>query len=240
MEVAALGFAFIAGLVSIFSPCVLPLLPVVLGTAVSEHRLGPAALAAGLAISFLVLGLFVATIGFSIGLGADVFRAMAATLLLAAGSMLIIPPLQNRLTVATAPIGNWLDGRVGSGNRSGLAGQFGVGLLLGAVWTPCVGPTLGAASVLAAQDRDLPHVALTMLLFALGASLPLFGLGFASREALLRWRGRMLSMGQSGKLALGVALFVTGALILSGLDKTVEEQLLRSMPPWLTELSNSW
>jgi cytochrome c-type biogenesis protein len=240
MEVATLGFAFIAGLVSIFSPCVLPLLPVVLGTAVSEHRLGPAALAAGLAISFLALGLFVATIGFSIGLGADVFRAMAATLLLAAGAVLIMPPLQNRLAVATAPIGNWLDGRFGGGNRSGLAGQFGVGLLLGAVWTPCVGPTLGAASVLAAQGRDLPHVALTMLLFALGVSLPLFGLGFASREALLRWRGRMLSMGEPGKLALGVALFVTGALILSGLDKTMEEQLLRSMPPWLTELSNSW
>src|SRR5262249_31271172 len=140
MEVATLGFAFIAGLVSIFSPCVLPLLPVVLGTAVSEHRLGPAALAAGLAISFLALGLFVATIGFLIGLGADVFRAVAAAWLLAAGAVLIMPPLQNRLAVATAPVGNWLEGRFGRGNRSGFAGQFGVGLLLGAVWTPCVGP----------------------------------------------------------------------------------------------------
>ena len=57
------------------SPCVLPLLPIVLGTAASEHRLGPVALAAGLALSFVVIGIFVATIGFAIGLDGDVFRA---------------------------------------------------------------------------------------------------------------------------------------------------------------------
>jgi cytochrome c-type biogenesis protein len=240
MEVATLGFAFVAGLVSIFSPCVLPLLPVVLGTAVSEHRLGPAALAAGLAISFLALGLFVATIGFSLGLAAEVFHTIAAILLLIAGAVLVVPALQSRLTIATAPIGNWIEGRFGTSSRSGLAGQFGVGLLLGAVWTPCVGPTLGAASVLAAQGRDFLQVTLTMLLFAIGTSLPLLTLGFVSREALQRWRGQMLSMGRSGKLLLGVTLIAAATLILGGFDKLIEESLLQAMPTWLIELSNSW
>lgn len=240
MEVATLGLAFVAGLVSIFSPCVLPLLPVVLGTAVSEHRFGPAALAAGLAISFLALGLFVATIGFSLGLRTDVFRTVAAILLFVAGAILVVPALQGRLTMATAPIGNWIDGRFGGSSRRGLAGQFGVGLLLGAVWTPCVGPTLGAASILAAQGRDLLQVALTMLLFAIGTSLPLLMLGFVSREALLRWRGQMLATGRSGKLLLGVTLVAAATLILGGFDRMVEQLLLEAMPSWLVELGSSW
>jgi hypothetical protein len=113
MEFASLGLAFLAGLVSIFSPCVLPLLPVVLGTAVSEHRLGPVALAAGLALSFLILGLFVATIGFSLGLDSELFRAIAAVLLLIVGIVLVVPSLQAQLSLATAPLGNWIEQRFG-------------------------------------------------------------------------------------------------------------------------------
>ena len=75
--VATLGLAFLAGILSVLSPCVLPLLPLVLGAAASEHRLGPAALAGGLALSFVAIGLFVATVGFAIGLDAGVFRLAA-------------------------------------------------------------------------------------------------------------------------------------------------------------------
>src|SRR2546423_943946 len=120
MEFATLGLAFLAGLVSIVSPCVLPLLPVVLGTATSEHRLGPVALAAGLALSFLILGLFVATIGFSLGLDGELFRTFAAILLLAVGIVLVTPVLQARLTLATAPLSNWVEQRFGGRAKKGL------------------------------------------------------------------------------------------------------------------------
>jgi cytochrome c biogenesis protein CcdA len=236
MEHASLGLAFLAGLVSIFSPCVLPLLPVVLGTAVSEHRLGPAALAAGLALSFLVLGLFVATIGFSLGLDGEFFRDLAALLLLLVGVILMVPTLQARLSMLTAPFGNWVQDRFGGGQRQGLPGQFAVGILLGAVWTPCIGPTLGAASVLAAQGRDLVQVGLTMFVFAVGAALPLLLLGLASREALMRWRGRMLATGSTGKMVLGIILVLTGAIILTGIDKPLEAALLQITPAWMTEI----
>jgi cytochrome c-type biogenesis protein len=221
MAFASLGLAFLAGLVSIFSPCVLPLLPVVLATAMSEHRLGPIALAAGPALSFLLLGLFVATIGFVIGLDSALFRTVATILLLVAGLTLMAPALQVRFLLVTAPFAAWAGQRFG-GTRTGLTGQFGVGVLLGAVWTPCVGPTLGAASVLAAQGRDVIQVGLTMLVFATGTALPLFLLGFVSREALIRWRGRMLATGTLGKRVLGLALVATGALILTDYDKLLE------------------
>ena len=200
MEFASLGLAFVAGLVSIFSPCVLPLAPVVLGTAVSEHRLGPMALAAGLALSFLILGLFVAAIGFSLGLDSELFRTIAAVLLLLVGIVLIVPALQARLSLAAAPLGNWMEHRFGGTAKKGLTGQFGVGVLLGAAWTPCVGPTLGAASVLAAQGRDLAQVALTMLVFAIGTALPLLLLGLVSHAEPSTPEGGFTTWHQYGRV----------------------------------------
>ena len=99
--IATLGLAFLAGVLSVLSPCVLPLLPIVLGTAASEHRLGPVALAVGLALSFVAIGLFVATIGFAAGLDTDVFRAISAALLIAVGLVLLMPKLQAHKSLST-------------------------------------------------------------------------------------------------------------------------------------------
>lgn len=234
---AELGLAFVAGILSVLSPCVLPLLPLVLGAAASEHRYGPAALALGLALSFVVIGLFVATIGFAIGLDTGIFRMIAAIMLVAVGLVLLLPAAQTRLAVAAGPLSDWTENRFGGISTTGLSGQFGVGLLLGAVWSPCVGPTLGAASLLASQGRDLGSVALTMLLFGLGAALPLLILGTLSREMLMRWRDRMMGIGKGLKAALGAILVVTGAAILLGIDKSVEAALVAASPDWLTALT---
>lgn len=198
-----IGLALIAGILSTLSPCVLPLVPIVVGTALGQHRFGPVALAAGLALSFVAIGLFVATIGFSAGLDQDVFRAAAAVLLVAVGCVLLMPGLQARVAAAAGPFGNWAQSHIGGAPGRGLGGQFSVGLLLGAVWSPCVGPTLGSASVLAARAENLGVVALTMAAFGLGAALPLLLIGMMSRETLLRWRGSLMALGSGGKVLLG-------------------------------------
>ena len=231
------GLAFLAGILSIFSPCVMPLLPLVLGAAASEHRWGPAALATGLAISFVAIGLFVATVGFAIGLDGDVFRKGAAVILILFGVLLMAPVAQVRLATAAGPMQNWTEQRFGGFSTTGLWGQFGVGLLLGAVWSPCVGPTLGAASVLASQGKDLPSVAVTMVLFGLGAALPMLLLGTLSREMLMRWRDRMINVGKGVKAALGIVLLLVGVAILTGYDKTLETQLVTASPGWLTDIT---
>lgn len=232
--------AFLAGILSTLSPCVLPILPLVLGAAASQHRLGPVALAGGLALSFVTIGLFVATIGFSIGLDAGVFRAVAAALLMAVGLVLLVPVFQARLANAAGPASGWVQERFGGFSATGLKGQFAVGLLLGAVWSPCVGPTLGAASVLAAKGENLGEVALVMLAFGLGAALPLLGLGLLSREAMMRWRDRLLQFGQGGKSVLGALLIIIGLLILTGLDKRLEAALVEASPAWLTHLTTQF
>jgi len=151
--------------------------------------------------------------------------------------VLMLPGLQARLAMASGPIANWTDGRFGASFGGGYAGQFWLGVLLGAVWSPCVGPTLGAASLLAAQGRDLPQVALSMLVFGLGAALPLLIIGLLSREAMQRWRKQILALGQGIKAAFGVLLIVIGILVLAGLDKRVETVLVNASPQWLTDLT---
>jgi len=108
---------------------------------------------------------------------------------------------------------------------------------LGAVWSPCVGPTLGAASLLAAQGRDLPLVAIVMLAFGVGAALPLLILGVLSREAMFRWRHRLESTSQGMRAGFGFLLVTIGILVLTGLDKSVETALVEASPQWLTDLT---
>ena len=237
MSVGAVALAFVAGVLTSLSPCVLPILPLVLGAAASERKYGPVALTAGLAISFVFVGLFVATIGYLIGLTTELFRQVAAALMVMLGAVLIFPPLQSRLALASSPIANWTDRHFGSDCGSGYASQFWIGVLLGAVWTPCVGPTLGAASLLAAQGRDLPQVAAGMLIFSIGAALPLLIIGLLSREAVQRWRKQALSLSHALKAALGLFLILIGALVVAGFDKRVETVLVNASPQWLTELT---
>jgi len=231
--------ALLAGVLSILSPCVLPLLPVVLTGAVAEHRLAPLALAAGVAVSFTSIGVFVATIGFSIGLDMTVFRMAAAVLLIVIGAVLLVPRFQTQFATAAGPVSNWTQSRFSGFSTSGISGQFGVGLLLGAVWTPCVGPTLGAASIMAARGENLGMVALTMLAFGIGTSLPLLALALMSREALLRWRGRLLGASSGIKMVLGAVLIVAGVMTLSGFDRTIQIGLEQALPDWLVAITTS-
>lgn len=232
-----LGFGFLAGLLSTLSPCVLPLLPLVLGAAAAAHRLGMLALTVGLVISFVSVGLFVATIGFAIGLDGEAFRIASAVLLAALGLVLLSGALQARFATAASGLGD-------AGNRfltrlapTGLGGQFIVGLVLGAIWSPCVGPTLGAASTLAAQGKDLAAVAAVMLAFGLGAAIPLLAVASLSREAMKRWRGRMIQAGSGGKYLLGGGALTVALLILTGWDHRLEAVLVAASPDWLVDLT---
>lgn len=234
------GFAFLAGLLSVLSPCVLPLVPIVLGTAASEHRLGPVALASGLAIAFTTIGLFVATIGFAIGLDGDVFRSAGAILLVILGVVLMLPRLQAQVATAAGPVGAWAEERFAGIGSSGLSGQFAVGVLLGAAWSPCVGPTLGAASLMASRGEHLWSVALTMLTFGIGGAAPLMLLGLVSRQALMRWRGGLAAAGRAAKAAMGAVMVLLGLLLLTGLDKRVEAAAVAASPDWLNTITTRY
>lgn len=234
------ALAALAGSLSTLSPCVLPLVPIVVGSAGAAHRYGPLALAGGLILSFAVLGAFLAYGGTAIGLQPEVIRGAGAVLIGVFGIVLLSGSLQSRFAAATSGLGTHADAMLSQMQISGLHGQLLVGVVLGLVWIPCVGPTLGAAISLASQGRDLGPVSLVMAMFGLGAAVPLLLVGWLGRRALESRRSLLMRAGSVGKIVLGAAFVLLSLAILTGLDKLVETWLVEHSPTWLTELTTRY
>lgn len=237
LGLGAYGLGLLAGLVSTLSPCVLPILPILLASAVNAHARAPLALAAGLALSYALIGTGIAWAGASLGLDVSTFQNTGAVILGLLGIVLLSGSLRHRFAAAASGLSNAGDQWLGRIKLDGLRGQFAIGLVLGIVWTPCVGPTLGAAIVLASQGTQLPQVALLMGLFGIGAALPIVVLAQVSRAALTRSRGTLLQAGQAGTLIMGGLLVAVSALILTGLDHPLQSWLVDHSPVWLTKLT---
>jgi len=231
------GFGFLAGLLSTLSPCVLPIIPILLGSATNVHSRAPLALAGGLAISYALIGTALAWAGSAFDLDASIFRNVGAAILGLLGLVLMSESLQQRFASATSGIGDAGNNLISHMHLDGLGGQFAIGLVLGVVWSPCVGPTLGAAVLLASQGSHLPQVALMMGIFGVGAALPVVALAYVSRGAMLRMRGSLTQAGKTGKAILGAIMIALAAMILSGADKPMETWLVDHSPAWLTKLT---
>jgi cytochrome c biogenesis protein CcdA len=233
--IVTFGLAFLAGILSTLSPCVLPLIPVLVASASDAHPYGIWALGSGLAVTFSLVGIVVAT--GSLGLDPDTFRLVGAVMLALFGLLLLSQPLQARFAIATGGAGRLGHSLLARIKTDGLKGQFVIGGLLGLVWSPCVGPTLGAATTIASQGRHLGPIAVIMFIFGLGTATPLITLGSLSRVSLLRVRGRLLASGHLGRQVLGVLMILVSILIFTRLDKALESWFLDNLPPWLTQAS---
>jgi cytochrome c biogenesis protein CcdA len=233
MGLVALALAFVAGLLTALSPCVLPLLPLVMGSA-ARNRYGPTALAAGFVTTFTLVGVLLASVGTALGLSDTVVRSASAALLVAAGVWMISHRLQ-------AAAGRWLSplasasARLSARAEQGVGAQFFIGALLGGVWSPCVGPTLGAALGLATRGETLAQAAAIMAAFGLGSATLLLVAGYASR-AVVGHRLRLLQAGGAGRYVFGVVLLLVGASVASGVDKAVESLVLAQLPQWWIDL----
>ncbi len=232
-------WAYVAGLLTLINPCVLPLLPIVIAAAFQNSRLGPLALAAGLTVSFAVLGVSVTAFGHLVSVDADSVSRASAVVMMAFGVVLLVPRAQTVLATLAAPLASRANARLDARERDGIAGQFGVGVLLGAVWSPCVGPTLGGAIGLAASGEGLAQAAVTMLAFGVGVSTVLVALAYGSRQAVSARRERLAAWMPWAKLVMGATLLVVGIAVLFHIDRMIEGWLLDQMPVWLQDLSVS-
>lgn len=232
--------AFLAGLVTILNPCVLPLVPILVGSALGKSRAGPLALAAGLVTSFTLFGFGVIAFGHALGIDESAVRIFAGALLLAAGAVLLVPRAQAALSAAAAPVagfGNRQLAQVSGANIGGWQGQALIGLLLGLVWAPCVGPTLGVAIAAASSGEDLAGSFTIFLAFGLGVASSILAFAYGSRRALGERRKTLVSLARYGKPLFGAALVVVGALVISGFDKAIEAALLDVLPASLVEFT---
>lgn len=233
LELSAIPLAFLAGMLGILSPCVWPLVPVVMGSAASGSRTGPLALALGLSLAFAAAGTVLSFILVNTGTDPEFFRFIAAAVLLLAGLILVIKPLGDWLTLRLS----LLTSRFNLADDSSIwLGQFGVGFLLGLVWLPCVGPTLGAAIALASMGQQMVTAFVVMLMFGLGTAVVLLAAGYASGRMLGKLRHNLLAHAGKGKLLLGWMLLILGGMVLTGFDKILQTWAVLLLPAWSTNL----
>ncbi|MEM1272397.1 MAG: cytochrome c biogenesis CcdA family protein [Pseudomonadota bacterium] len=234
-----LFFAFAAGTLTLINPCVLPVLPIVLAGALNSSRFGPMALAAGMGVSFVVLGLTLAAAGQAIRIGGEVVEvsSIAAVLMIGFGLVMLVPQFSERFAVATAGVSSGADAAIGRIERAGWPGQFLGGLLLGAVWSPCVGPTLGGAISMASTGENLGQAAAIMIAFSGGVGAVVIGLSYGARNLLTQRRAAMMRIAQWAKPILGGTFVFVGVAILMRWHIAVEIWMLDHMPIWLQDLS---
>ncbi|TNF58957.1 MAG: cytochrome c biogenesis protein CcdA [Rhodobacteraceae bacterium] len=232
-----LFFAYLAGLLTLINPCVLPVLPIVLATALNANPRGPLALAAGMSLSFVTFGMLVTTIGRSVGLTEERLADVGATAMLIFGAILLLPRLSAGFDTALAGVSARADMTLAQSGAGGLGGQFLGGLLLGAVWSPCIGPTLGGAIALASQGESLVWAFLIMTAFAAGVSTLILGIGLGGQE-LIRSRAQALrGLAARSRTILGAVFVAVGLMILFRLHHAFDRWALQTLPTWLTDLS---
>ncbi|WP_415921978.1 cytochrome c biogenesis CcdA family protein [Tateyamaria sp. SN6-1] len=230
-------FAYAAGLLTLINPCVLPLLPIVLMSALNASRWGPVALAAGMSVSFVVFGVLVTAFGSAIGLDQFLLAQIGAVMMIGFGLVLVVPAFARRFEMAAAGMAGRADAQMNTLDHNGLQGQFLGGILLGAVWSPCIGPTLGGAIALASQGQNLGYVTLIMSFFALGVSTFILALGLGAREAIRARAQSLRGVAERSKPFLGVTFIAVGVMLLLGVHHMIEAWALDVMPIWLQDLS---
>lgn len=232
-------FAYGAGLLTLINPCVLPVLPIVLATALQASRMGPVALAAGMSLAFVVLGVSITAFGHAIGLTVDDIAQAGAVLMIGFGLVLLVPRASAAFSTVTSGFAARADAGLDDVNRASLRGQFIGGMLLGAVWSPCVGPTLGGAISLASQGQSLGWAAAIMLCFAMGVSTIILLLAYGTRSALQRRQASMRRLALAARPLLGFIFIAVGLMLFFKVHYALESWLLDIMPIWLQDLSVS-
>ena len=228
---------YLAGLITLINPCVLPVLPIVLATALQAGRSGPIALAAGMSVSFVVVGMTIAVFGRALGIDDQTIARAGAVLMILFGIVLLVPQFSARFATATAGISTKADVGLDDVDRTDLRGQFVGGALLGAVWVPCVGPTLGGAIALASSGESLLWAALTMLSFALGISTIIILLAYGAQNTIRARKEWMRSLSTKARPFMGAIFIAVGLALLFNLHKYAEIWLLDHLPYWFQDLS---
>ena len=232
-------FAYGAGLLTLINPCVLPILPIVLATSLQTSRHGPLAIAAGMSLSFVALGMLVTVLGRSLGLTPETVSDAGAVLMIGFGLILLVPRFSASFATATAGLSTRADVGMDSLDGSGLRGQFLGGILLGAVWSPCIGPTLGGAISLASQGEDLGRATLTMVAFAFGVSTVILALGYGARSVIQRRQSWMRQVASKARPIMGLIFIAVGVGLLLRVHHLLEYWAILVLPAWLIDLSVS-
>lgn len=230
IPLAHLGLSLVAGSLTTLSPCVFPILPLVIGGAVQANRLAPLAMALGMAVSFALIGVVLGALGPALGIDSDSVRLLGAWLLIAFGLIMLVPVLNRRFTAWMLPIASSANAASTKLDGGSLTGALLLGGVLGLVWSPCSGPLLASALTLVASEGGALRGGTILGLFGIGAAMPLIAVAYASRRGFNAARGWALARIDGIKKGFGGLILLTGLAILSGADKWLEAWIVAALP----------
>ena len=225
----AIGLSFIAGVVTVCSPCILPILPIIIGRSLQTHRYGAVALVAGTITGFAIAGSLLGVASLWLTNLANFVRILAIAILLILGIMAIFPKLQYRLQsslLSKLPI---KFPKIREPKRINLMGEFLLGSQLGLLWTPCAGSVLGSILVLAAADQEIVTAFILLLFYGIGAGIPMLLIAYASRyfsKSFMRLRAHAQILQRIG----GVLIAGTAIAIILGWDIKIQLWLAPFFP----------
>jgi len=153
------------------------------------------------------------------------------------GLALLIPKAGMLMSTAAGPIATSAGTQMDKLQSSGFGGQALIGMLLGAVWSPCIGPTLGGAIGLAASGENLIQATATMLFFGFGVATILLMLAYGSREVLTSRHASLSKWMPWAKPIMGAVLLLVGLTLFFHWNRNIEVWMLDIMPIWLQDLS---
>ncbi|MBJ3784775.1 cytochrome c biogenesis CcdA family protein [Devosia sediminis] len=227
MDISIL-IAFAAGVVTVASPCVLPLLPVILASSAQSGRLRPWGVLTGFVLTFSAVTLALASVVNALGISPDIVRTISAVLLIACGVVLLVPKASSLFERSTGGLAN-ATARLPQGD--GFGGGFVIGAGLGLAWTPCVGPVMASVLTLAMNQQVTVSAVFVTLAFSLGTALPMVAVIFGGRAVLQRF-SFLQANGDRIKKVFGVLLILVGAFLLTGFDRTIQLWLYDLFPTW--------
>lgn len=230
LSLPQLGLSLAAGGLTTLSPCVFPLLPLVLGGALQGNRFAPVAMGAGMIASFAAIGMVLGALDPALGIDADTVRTAGAAMLIAFALVMLVPALGERFTRWMLPIASTANAASAKLDGGSVVGALLLGGVLGLVWSPCSGPLLGSALTLVASEGGVARGGLVLGIFGLGAAIPLVAVAYASRKGFVAVRDWVMARIERVRHVFAVLLGAMGVAILTGGDKWLEARVLQWLP----------
>ncbi|CBW25758.1 putative cytochrome c biogenesis-related protein [Halobacteriovorax marinus SJ] len=234
MEISLYLSAFMAGAITLLSPCILPIIPFVASSSLKQSKFGPIFLGLGVVLSFSVTTFFLARSGQFIGLDPSQIKYFSGTLLFISSLLFIFPKLTDFISKSFAPVMNKFQNLSTRSNEkengNAVWGEFVNGLMLGPIWTPCSGPTLAVImGLLAAQEDSLKALSL-LGFFAVGSLIPMIILSYGASKLVSKIKNFSLNHAKKIKLGSGILCLMMSIMLLTNYDKKVEAYLLSVLP----------
>jgi len=233
MHMTLFLFAILAGVVTVAGPCILPLLPIILGTStVKAHPSRPLFIILGFVLSFSVFAILFGLFGSILGIAPDTFRTIASIVIGLFGLMMIFPGIQEWIFGKLQPFLNKVTPKnTASAADGGLWSGFILGTSLGLVWSPCAGPVLGSIITLVASKQNPAQAGALLFAYALGAGIPMLIIAYGGQVVAMRVRAFSKYTATLQRI-FGVLIILVAVGLFTGLDRTVQAYLVTNVP-WL-------